>query len=341
MSHRFFAAVGVVAVVVVVSAVVSQAPVLNAFQASAAAGKTATATHTPWGEPDLQGTWENKTITPLERPREFAGKEFLTAQEAAELEQRAAQNRTDRPPREGDTGTYNQFWFDRGTKTISSRRTSLIVDPADGRVPPLTPEGQKRQGEIAEYLRVHPSDGPEDRDTWDRCITRGLPMFPGAYNNNFQILQTPGYVVILIEMIHDARIIPLDGRPHIGQNIRQWLGDSRGRWEGNTLVVDTTNFSEKTNGMLGGGAGAFLGLGETLHLVERFTRVDGDTILYEATINDPTYTKPWKAAMPVTKSEGQIYEYACHEGNYALGGILGGARALEKAAAEAAKKGSR
>jgi hypothetical protein len=295
---------------------------------------------TPWGDPDLQGIWDNKSITPLERPQDLAGKEFLTPQEAADLETRTAEARVDRPPREGDTGTYNQLWFDRGTKVLPTRRTSMIVDPPDGRKPPLSAEGQKKQTAIAENVRARAFDGPEGLDVWDRCITRGLPMWPAAYNNNFQIVQAPGYVVILMEMIHDVRIIPLDGRPHINPQIRQWLGDSRGRWEGNTLVVDTTNFSEKTHGMHGGGLTAgFTGLGETLHLIERFTRLDHDTIIYEATIDDPTFTRSWTATMPVSRSDGQIFEYACHEGNYSLPGMLGGARVQERAAA-AAKTGS-
>jgi hypothetical protein len=332
--YRWLLAISNLAVVIAIAA-------LTPAEAMGQTAATRTATRTPWGDPDLQGTWDNKSITPLERPQELADKAFLTVAEAAELEKRTADNRADRPPREGDTGTYNQLWFDRGTSVVSTRRTSMIVDPPDGRKPPLSAEGQKKQAAIAAYVRANGLDGPEGLDVWDRCITRALPMFPAAYNNNFQILQAPGYVVILMEMIHDVRIIPLDGRPHISQEIRQWLGDSRGRWEGDTLVVDTTNFSEKTHGMLGGGLTAgFSGLGETLRLIERFTRVADDSILYEVTVDDPTFTKPWTAAMPVSKTDGLIFEYACHEGNYALPGILGGARAQEKAAAETAKKGS-
>ena len=334
MRHRWLVASGRLAVVI---AIVS----LAAVRAIAQTANSSAAPRTPWGDPDVQGTWDNKSITPLERPQELADKAFLSADEVAELEKRAADSRVDRPPREGDTGTYNQLWFDRGTNVVSTRRTSLIVDPPDGRKPPLSAAGQKKQTAIADDVRAHGFDGPEGLDVWDRCITRALPMFPGAYNNNFRILQAPGYAVILMEMIHDARIIPLDGRPHISGDIRHWLGDSRGRWDGNTLVVDSTNFSEKTHGMLGGGLTAgFSGLGETLHLIERFTRVDSNTILYEVTIDDPTFTKPWTAAMPVSKTDGRMFEYACHEGNYALPGILGGARAREKAAAETAKKGS-
>lgn len=326
-------------------AIVSLGAAGIAGQAQTTKAKTtaskSTTLRTPWGDPDLQGTWDNKSITPLERPKELAGKEFLSPQEAAELEKKIAAERVDAAPRPGDTGTYNQYWFDRGTKVEASRRTSLIVDPPDGRMPSLTPEGQKAKAAIAEDLRAHPFDGPENLDVWDRCITRGLPMFPAAYNNNFHILQVPGHVAIVMEMIHDVRMIPLDGRPHIPQNIRNWMGDSRGRWDGNTLVVDTTNFNGKTNGRLGGGLTAgFPGLSEASHLIERFTRVDGDTILYETTIEDPSYTKPWTASMSVPKSEGSMFEYACQEGNYSVPGILAGARAQEKAAAQAPKKPS-
>ena len=259
-------------------------------KAQTAAAETWTPPRTPDGQPDLQGFWSNRITTPLER--ELTGKQTLTQKEAEERED-ARYQAYDRPPREGDPGTYNSFWRDRGTV---STRTSLVVDPADGRIPPLTAEAQKKQAATVGYLREHPSDGPEDRDLWDRCITRGVPRLPGGYNNNFQILQTAGYVVVLQEMIHEARIIPLDGRPHVGPNLRQWNGDSRGHWEGNTLVVDTTNFSSKQD---------FRGLSQgTMHLVERFTRVDPTTINWEVTIDDPTtYTKTWTAAIPLTKTQ--------------------------------------
>jgi len=293
--------------------------------------------HTPDGQPDLQGTWTNITITPLERPAELAGKEFLTPQEAAEYEKRiVAANNVDRKnlPPEVDVGlAYNDAWYDRGTKVVGTRRTSLIVDPPDGKIPPLTPEAQKRQTEMRAAAAGHANDGPEGRSLAERCLlwaTAGPPMLPSFYNNNYQIVQAPGYVVIMVEMIHDARIIPLDGRGHLPQNMRQWMGDARGHWEGNTLVVDTTNFTDKTR---------FRGSADKLHLTERFTRVDPDTIVYEFTVNDPTtFTKPWTAQIPMKKSRGPIFEYACHEGNYAMAGMLAGARAQEKAAEEAAKK---
>jgi hypothetical protein len=284
---------------------------------------------TPWGDPDLQGLWTNATITPFERPGDMSGKPVLTEQEAAEYEQRTNQAR-DADSRAGGTEAdlgraYNQFWYDRGTKVVASRRTSLIVDPPDGRVPALTPEGQAKAEARAAARKRSPADGPEDRALAERCIlwpTAGPPMLPSGYNNNYQILQTPGYVVILIEMIHDVRIIPLDGRPHAPQAIRQWMGDSRGRWDGNTLVVTTMNFTGKTN---------FRGASENLRLVERLTRVDADEINYEFTVEDPSsFAKPWTASIPMTKTDGPIFEYACHEGNYGMTNLLSGARAEEQ-----------
>jgi hypothetical protein len=310
--------------------------ILVSFPA-AAQTKTWNAPKTPDGQPDLQGTWTNATITPLERPADLAGKEFLTSQEAAEYEKQIAKannaDRRDLPP-EGDVGlAYNDFWYNRGTKIVGTRRTSLIVDPPDGKVPPLTPAAQKVQDNLRAAARGHASDGPESRALTERCLlwpTAGPPMLPSFYNNNYQIVQSPGYVTILVEMIHDVRVIPLDGRPHVSANVREWMGDSRGHWEGNTLVVDTTNFSDKTR---------FRGADEKMHLVERFTRVDPDTIMYEFTVDDPTaFTKSWTAQIPMRRTASPVYEYACHEGNYAMAGMLAGARADEKAAADAAKK---
>jgi hypothetical protein len=282
------------------------------------------------GQPDLQGIWSSATITPLERPKELAGKAFFTEQEAADYERRIVEG-ANRDRRGGDaasdlSGAYNEAWFDRGTKVVSSRRTSLEVDPPEGKIPPLTPSAQKAAAARAEVAK-RPPEGPEDLPLLVRCIlwpTAGPPMLPTQYNNNYQILQSPGYVTILIEMIHDVRIIPLDGRPHISKNIRQWMGDSRGHWEGQTLVVDTTNFTDRTN---------FMGSGENLHLIERFTRTDANTLLYQFTVDDPaTFTRPWSGEIPMTKAEGPIYEYACHEGNYSMETMLKGARAQEKAA---------
>lgn len=295
-----------------------------------AAGQTPsqswTVPRTPDGQPDLQGVWTNATITPLERPAELAGKEFLTEAEARDFEKSAfAQINSER--RDGgpevDVGrSYNEFWRDRGTKVVANRRTSLITDPADGKIPALTAEAQKKQADARTYQRLHPADGPEDRNLWERCLTRGVPMIPGPYNNDFQIVQAPGYVVILHEMIHEARVVPLDGHPHVPKEIREWTGDPRGHWEGETLVIESTNFSEKSN---------FRGSSAGLHLVERFTRTGPGTILYQFRVNDPsTFTKPWSAEMPMSRMDSPIFEYACTEGNYAMLGLLGGARADEK-----------
>jgi hypothetical protein len=284
---------------------------------------------TPWGDPDLQGLWTNATVTPFERPANLSGKAVLTQEEAAEFERQTNQAR-DADNRGGGTEAdlgraYNQFWFERGTKVVGTRRTSLVTDPPDGRVPALTPAAQSRADARAEARRRSPADGPEDRSLVERCIlwpTAGPPMVPGAYNNNYQILQAPGHVAILIEMIHDVRIIPLDGRPHAPQAIRQWMGDSRGRWDGNTLIVTTTNFTDKT---------IFRGSSANLKIVERFTRVDPDTLDYQFSIDDPeSFTRSWTAAVPMTKTDGPIFEYACHEGNYGMTNLLKGARAEDK-----------
>jgi hypothetical protein len=292
-----------------------------------------TPTKTPDGQPDLQGTWTNPSITPFERPAELADKPVLTPEEAAEAEKRAAENRVDRPPKPGDVGNYNQVWFDSGTKVLSTRQTSLVVDPPDGRVPVTAGAEAQR-----DYNAAHNADSYEYMSVWDRCITRGVPagMFPAGYNNAYQIVQTPGYVVILYEMIHETRIIPLDGRPHVSSEIRLWNGDSRGHWEGKTLVVDTTNYNNK--GSIGTSAATLRIKGipqsEALHVVERFTRMSQDTISYEVTIDDPPmYSRPWKAAFPLTRdAKYKIYEYACHEGNQAVENVLNGGRTHDKAA---------
>jgi hypothetical protein len=291
-----------------------------------AAAKNWTPPRTPWGHPDLQGTYSNSTIVPLERPAELAGKAELTD---AEVAARFKQHR-DRlfANRAGDTGFYNDFWWEWGR---DGNRTSLIVDPPDGKLP-LTPQAKDR---AAAAMRGRPVSA-EDFNVFDRCITRGLPgvMMPGFYNHYYQIFQTPEYVVLMIEMIHDVRIIPLTDRPHLSRNIPQWLGDSRGHWEGNTLVVETTNLTDKVTTQ----GATFFGVGGDLRLVERFTRVDVDTIDYRFTVHAPsTFTKPWTAAIPMWKAKDKIYEYACHEGNYAMPHSLSGARA-EEAAAESAEK---
>jgi hypothetical protein len=288
---------------------------------------------TPDGQPDLQGIWSNAVLTPLERPADLADKEFLTEQEAAEYQRRRqAENFKDRRDADAETdvrNAYNDFWWDFGDNIAATRRTSLVIEPRDGRIPALTEAGQRRVAALAERRRLHPSDGPEDRTLQDRCLnwgSAGPPMLPTAYNNNFHLVQTADHVLILNEMIHDARVIPLDGRPHLPANVRQWLGSSRGRWEGDTLVVETTNFTNKTS---------FRGASENMRLTERFTRVADDVLIYEFTVDDPeAFTRPWTVQIPARKADGLIYEYACHEGNEAMTGILAGARAEEKAAAE-------
>ena len=303
---------------------------------------------TPDGQPDMEGIWTNATLTPLERPKELGDKKYFTEAEAAAFEKQMVQSRNADvriQDREADVAkAYNDVWWDWGSKIAKTRQTSLIVDPPDGRVPPYTPQAQQRIAANEQAIKERcehtvcppgnfgaaiPADGPEDRPLMERCIlwnTSGPPMLPTAYNNNYRIVQTPGYVTINIEMIHDYRIIPLDGRPHLPQNVRQWLGDSRGHWEGNTLVVDTTNFTDKT---------AYRNSTQNLHVVERFTRVDPETLIYEFTVDDPaTFTRPWSGSIPMSKTKGPIYEYACHEGNVGMTGILSGARAFEKRTAK-------
>ena len=346
MPYRLLVSGSAVAAVV---ATISLAPVSVKGQARPSAGATkpnAAAPRTQWGKPDLQGVWDFRTVTPLERPNELAGKQVLNDVEAASFESQAAvRNDRDRNVPAGNVGDYNQFWYDRGTQVAGNKRTSLIIDPSDGRIPAFTEEAKKRNAAAAEARRGVQMDEPTPGGFVNelgsgglrvRCIlgfNAGPPMTPSAYNNNMQLFQTPEYVVILNEMIHDARIVPLDGRPH--GSVRQWAGDSRGRWEGNTLVVDTINFYAPTLMTTGE-------LSRTLHLIERFSRVDADTLLYEFTIDDPTtWTKAWTAQVPMRKSSQAMYEYACHEGNYGLYNILAGARAKERAAEDAARKGSR
>jgi hypothetical protein len=277
---------------------------------------------TPWGDPDLQGSWSNATTTPLERPAKYAGREFLTPQNRAEQDKETAIGRDKRgaPGSDDDVnGAYNAAWWERGW---SDGRTSLIYDPPDGRKPPLTPEAQKRRGERNESVRTDgPYNGPEDLDLYTRCIIRApLPRVPSGYDNNYEIVQTPGSVAIVQEQIHETRIIPLDGRPHLDSSVRQWRGDSRGHWEGNTLVVETTNFNEHKG---------FEAATENMRLVERWTRVADDRIDYRFTVSDPaTWTKPWSAAITWTAG-GTLFEYACHEDNLGLYDILAGARADE------------
>jgi len=292
------------------------------------------------GHPDLQGFWTNNTYTPLERPRNVS-KEFFTREEALELEKKAADEETEQtvPGTVADVHyDFTQFSLDRNQSAHAlNLRTSMIVDPVDGKLPPLTAEGQKRAAERAELAqRVGRWDSAQSNDLDDRCIIfqgAGPPMLPQGYNSNYQIVQTPGYVMILFEMAHDTRIIPLDARPHVSRNIRQWTGDSRGHWEGDTLVIETTNFNGKN---------PLRGSSENLRVVERFTRVDADTIQYKFTVEDEsTWTRPWTGEIPLRKTIGPLFEHACHEGNYGLYNTLVGARLEEKKAAEeAAKRGA-
>ena len=287
------------------------------------------------GKPDLQGVWDFRTITPLQRPTELAGKAVLNDQEAAEWEQANQRNqdnreKTERGPINGKPTNadveraYNDFWWDFGKKIVGTKRSSLIVDPPDGRVPELTPEAKKRADQRRE-MRERTATGPEDRGVGERCIlgfNSGPPMLPSAYNNNVQIFQNKDTVVLLNEMVHNARVVPLDGRAHVANGVRQWVGDSRGHWEGDTLVLETTNFLGET---------AFQNSSATLKLTEKFTRVDKDTLLYEFTVNDPTtWTKPWTVQVPMVKSDESLYEYACHEGNYGMTNLLSAARAVDR-----------
>jgi hypothetical protein len=338
MSDRFFAPLGVGIIVAVLV-------LLTPTSASA----QWTPPLTPDGRPDLQGVWVSKSATPLERPKALEGRESLTNDEVIELKRRAARilsdGKSDFPAGDGvflaALANVNQFksaTATGGSEDMIERefetRTSLIVDPPDGRVPPLTQEGQQIQAAVgAARLRSNP-DGPEDVSADRRCLTFGLPRVGGVFGagpySYYQIVQTPGYVVLTMEFIHEARIIPLDGRPHLPPSVRQWNGDSRGWWEGNTLVVESSNFSPKSS---------FMGSAGNLHLIERFTRVAPDTLEYEVTFSDPTaWVKPWTAMLRLKQTEEQIYEVACHEGNfYSMQGILAGARREEKAAEEAAK----
>ena len=289
---------------------------------------------TPWGAPDLQGRWTGSSLTPLERPRDLAGREFLTAEEVSALESRAAERRVDAAPRAGDPGTYNQVWFDPGTTVIPGGRTSLIIEPSDGRIP-FTEAGREHSRVSSARYGVGPRDSYVDLDTGERCLTDGLPLRYSGYNANYQIFQTADHVAILGEMFRDLRIIPLDSRPSTA--IPQWLGDGRGRWEGDTLVVDTGSFADKGRYWW---ASAWRASRPTLRLVERFTRVDAETLDYEFTMEDPEmFAQPWTAAIPLTTNQtargvtnGPLFEYACHEGNYGMMNVLAGARAQDHAA---------
>jgi hypothetical protein len=333
MGRRFLTVVAIAAIFSASSRLFGQTASVDTSSSKAAAKKW-TPPRTPDGQPDLQGIWLNATITAFERPKEFEGRATMTEQEAAAVERRAADNRVDRPPSEGDVGNYNQLWLDPGTKVVSTRQTSLVVEPSDGKVP-LSPSGEAKR----DFNLAHNADSYVYMSPWDRCITRGLPggMFPAGYNNAYQIVQTPGYVLILSEMIHEARIIPLRSN-HLPGAITQWNGDSIGRWDANTLVVDTINYNGKGWITTSAASGRIKGVpqSQALHVVERFVRSAPDTIMYDVTIDDPNeYTQPWKVAIPLSRDEHyQIYEYACHEGNEAVGLELRGGRARDAATAK-------
>ena len=300
------------------------------------------APRTAWGEPDLQGVWDFRTITPMQRPERYGDKEFLTAEEAAALDQAAvdrevrlwtqAPERTeaggnvDRRGAGQAPGSYNQFWIDSGTRSVDTRQTSLITYPPNGRYPSLTAEGQRRSDARRAYAREHPADSWEDFSSGVRCIlgfNAGPPFTPSAYNNNMQLFQTPNHVVVMTEMVNTSRVIPLDGTPHLDPDVLQWSGDSRGYWEGETLVVETRNFDAKRK---------WRGTTSSARLVERFTRVDADTLEYKFTVTDPeTWTSPWTASVPLRLNPEPMFEYACHEGNYSMPIMLGGARVEEAA----------
>ena len=319
MVRGLTAAATLVGTVLAGAFVIAQAPAAKEAKPAAALPRT------PWGTPDLQGTWDYRTITPLERPRELNGREFYTEEEAAKLEGRAGR-RMDGPPESIQPGlNHAQYLTDPGRR-LAGRRTSLIVDPPDGRIPAVTAEGKARQARL-------PNRGASgaavsswlDRGNQERCITYGLPTasLPTLYNNNIRIVQTPDTAVIVHEMIHEARVVPLDGRPALSSKIGQWIGSSRGHWEGDTLVVETTNFSGQQN---------FRGSTTGLHLVERYTLVAKDRLEMRLTVSDPTtWEKPWTVLLPMVPTEGELIEYACHEGNYAMFNLLEVARDEDKA----------
>ena len=316
--------------------------------AQARAAKAWVAARTPDGHPDMQGVWANNTVTPLQRPKQWEGKTHLTDAEVAELQKFAAQivendgdaqfgdgfitavlNRVAKPNSyDPGTGNYNQFWVVE--RDWHDRRTSLISDPPDGRLPPLTAEGQKRRAAELEHRRAHAFEDPEVFPLGERCVNFGIPRVQAGYNSYLQIVQSPGYAVIMNEMAHDARIIPTDGRPHVNSGVRVWNGDSRGHWEGDTLVIETTNFSPKSD---------FMGSHDQLQLTERLTRVSADVLNYEFTVNDPTmWTKPWTAMIPLKYKNEMIFEYACHEANHAIPNMLSGHRYQEREEAATATK---
>lgn len=302
--------------------------------AAAGAGPNVVSSQGTAGDPRLalEGIWNSATATPLERPAELKDKAFFTPEEAAEWERRVAERNEEPAPgtAQKGTGTYNTFYREFGTSTVKTRRTSIVTDPPDGRIPALTPAAAEIRRRRVEGIRA--AENPEDLGLQDQCLTfltSGPPLLPYTYNSNYQIVVTKNAVVVHAEMIHDARIIHMDGRPHVPPGVRLWMGDSIGRWEGNTLVVDTTNFKEG-RGFYGDAGGNFA-WDENLHLVERFSLLDSETLLYQFEIDNPTaYTRPWKGELTMARTTDRIYEFACHEGNYSLENMLRGQRAVER-----------
>lgn len=316
--------------------------VTAATVALAGAGAHAQTARTPWGDPDLQGLWSNATLTPLQRPPELGDKAYFTPEEAeAYVRERLEAGNADRSiGEEGNVGSYNDAWFDRGNTIVPTLRTSLVIDPADGRIPPFTPEAEREHERNLEYAALHPADTPADRFLTERCIVFGggpAPMLPEPYNNNYYIVQTPDYVTILAELNHEVRIIPLDGRPHFPEHVRQWVGDSRGRWEGETLVVETTN--QRPHRHFYGVQMLNSVMSDDFRVVERFTRTAADQIRYQATVHDPVFTAPWTVEIFMHPQEGPLVEFACHEGNYGLPGLLSAEREDERR--RAAEAGNR
>ena len=321
-----------------VTAVPAVALVASLAAATSAAGQT-----TPWGDPDLQGTWTSSGATPMERPDEFAGREKLSEEEVSSIRARTAARDLEllnalaqRTEVGTNPGAYNNFWMDRGARTD---RTSMLIDPPNGRFPPLTPAGEEHTATQQKAPGgMEKDDTWEDRHIWERCVTRGgMPnaMFPRSYNNNMQLFQAPGVVVMLIEQVHEVRVVPIDDRPQVSEKITQWNGLSRGHWEGDTLVVETANLDHRVSALQPWSIfSSHKGSGKELTLVERFTRVAPDTLEYEVEVNDPLmYTAPWTINYPFTQMDDLIYEYACHEGNAGMEGILAGGRAEDLAAA--------
>lgn len=320
-------------------------------------GPSSSIPRTAWDAPDLGGVWDYTTLTPLERPSVYEGREFLTEEETAQIEQAARDGEgfdyRASDPKVDIESAYNAFWTDSPTTLSGDRRTSLIVDPPDGRLPALTPAAQAREDSwranrvppirapllLAFQAGVNPARSPEDFGLSERCIagySSGPPLagLSGVYNSNLQIFQTPDHVALLTEMVHEARIVPLDARPHLSPVIRQWLGDARGYWDGDTLVVESTNFTPKRSSFVTSATDA-VGEGGALHLTERFTRIDAETLQYEYTVKDPvTFTRPFTGLQMLRRTEGPIFEYACHEGNYGLPNAMSGARVQEREMAQ-------